>query len=75
MGIVKQYKSENELQLGSIEVEFHDSAVYHSMRITNYLNHTMAALSAEALVLSCPSSDEHPSKVVVLALQGTNQSL
>lgn len=42
------------------------------MRITNYLSHTMAALSTEALVLSCPSSDENPSKVVVVALQGKN---
>ena len=55
----------------NIEVNFHDVTVHHSMHINNYLNHTMAALSAEALVLAAPPVDNNPSKVVVVALQGT----
>lgn len=54
----------------SIEVEFHDVTVHRSMHINNYMRHSLAALSTQALALSCASSDEGPSKVVVIALQG-----
>lgn len=55
---------------GSIEVEFHDAAVHRSMHINNYMKHAIAALSTQVLALSCPASEDGPSKIVVLALQG-----
>ena len=58
-----------------IEVNFHDVTVHHSMHINNYLQHTMAALSAEALILAGPASDGASSKVVVIALQGTGKKI
>lgn len=68
-GIVKCYNSDKEDD-SSIEVEFHDSSVHHSIHINNYLRHTMAALSSQALALSCPANDGNPSKLVVVVLQG-----
>ncbi|XP_011312326.1 WD repeat and HMG-box DNA-binding protein 1 isoform X2 [Fopius arisanus] len=68
VGIVKCYKSEDD-EDSSIEVEFHDTSVHHSMHMNNYLRHTMAALSTEALALSCPSNDEEGSKLLVIMLQ------
>lgn len=54
----------------NIEVSFHDVTVHHSMHINNYLGHTMAALSIEALALACKKIEDQPSKMVVVALQG-----
>lgn len=54
----------------NIEVQFHDVAVHHSMRISNYLRHTVAALSPQALALCCASSEDTPSKLVVVVLNG-----
>ena len=54
----------------NIEVQFHDVAVHHSMRLSNYLHHTLAALSPQALALCCPSSEDGPSKLVVVVLNG-----
>ncbi|XP_063971990.1 WD repeat and HMG-box DNA-binding protein 1 [Diachasmimorpha longicaudata] len=68
VGIVRCYKSEDD-EDSTIEVEFHDSSIHHGMHMNNYLRHTMAALSTEALALSCPSSDGDPSKLVVIMLQ------
>lgn len=60
----------------NIEVNFHDVTVHHSMHIKNYLQHTMAALSVEALVLAAPAfPGESASKVVVVALQGKIKNL
>lgn len=69
-GIVKCYGSEDEEE-SSIEVEFHDATIHHTMHINNYLRHTIAALSPQALALSCPAIDGAPSKLVVVVLQGT----
>ncbi|KAI4502565.1 hypothetical protein M0802_002477 [Mischocyttarus mexicanus] len=69
VGIVKCFNSEDGEE-SSIEVEFHDVTIHRSMHINNYLNHTIAALSVNALVLNCPSSDDTASKLVVVALQG-----
>ena len=40
----------------SIEVEFHDTSVHHALHIANSAGHTMAALSAEALLLASPAT-------------------
>lgn len=54
----------------SIEVEFHDVTIHRSMHINNYLRHTIAALSPQALALNCPSNSDTRSKLVVIVLQG-----
>lgn len=69
VGMVRCFTSEDE-ENSSIEVEFHDAAIHRSMHINNYLRHSIAALSIQALALSCPSSDDSPSKIVVIVLQG-----
>ena len=69
IGIVKCYVTDDEDD-SSIEVEFHDTTIHHSMHMNNYLRHTMAALSTQALALCCPSADDAPSKLVVVVLQG-----
>lgn len=74
VGIVMRFDSEDG-EDSNIEVNFHDVMVHHSMHINNYVGHTIAALSAEALVLAAPCLDGKPSKVVVLALQGIHESV
>ncbi|CAL1674927.1 unnamed protein product [Lasius platythorax] len=69
VGMVRCFTSEDE-ENSSIEVEFHNAAVHRSMHINNYLRHSIAALSTQALALSCAASDNDPSKIVVIALQG-----
>jgi len=69
VGMVRCFSSEDEEE-SSIEVEFHDAAVHRSIHINNYLRHSMAALSTQALALSCAASEDGPSKIVVIALQG-----
>lgn len=69
VGMVRCFSSEDGEE-SSIEVEFHDVTVHRSMHINNYLRHSLAALSTQALVLSCTSSEDDPSKIVVIALQG-----
>lgn len=69
VGMVRCFTSEDE-ENSSIEVEFHDAAIHRSMHINNYLRHSIAALSTQTLALSCPPSDDNPSKIVVIVLQG-----
>ncbi|XP_014213923.1 WD repeat and HMG-box DNA-binding protein 1 [Copidosoma floridanum] len=69
VGIVMCFTSEDR-EDSNIEVNFHDFNVHHSMHMINHLQHTMAALSSEALVLAGPPSHDTPSKIVVIALQG-----
>ncbi|XP_070155887.1 WD repeat and HMG-box DNA-binding protein 1 isoform X2 [Polyergus mexicanus] len=69
VGMVRCFTSDDE-ENSSIEVEFHDTAVHRSMHINNYLRHSIAALSTQALALSCPASDNGLSKIVVIVLQG-----
>lgn len=57
IGLVKQTNLEDE---NTIDVEFHDTNHHHAFRINNTVNHTMAALSAEALVLACEATEENP---------------
>ncbi|XP_011639181.1 WD repeat and HMG-box DNA-binding protein 1 isoform X2 [Pogonomyrmex barbatus] len=69
VGMVRCFSSEDGEE-SSIEVEFHDVTVHRSMHINNYLRHSLAALSTQALVLSCAAFDDSPSKIVVIVLQG-----
>ncbi|XP_029056611.2 WD repeat and HMG-box DNA-binding protein 1 isoform X1 [Osmia bicornis bicornis] len=68
-GMVRCFTSEDGDEC-SIEVEFHDVTIHRSMHINNYLRHTIAALSSQALALNCPSSSDTQSKLVVISLQG-----
>ncbi|BFG03318.1 WD repeat and HMG-box DNA-binding protein 1 [Drosophila madeirensis] len=48
----------------SIDVEFHDASIHHSLHISNYNQHNLASLSSGALALACSESN----KLVVIAL-------
>lgn len=49
VGIVRAHNNDAE---NSIEVDFHDANVHHSIHMSNYLNHTMASLSRTVLALA-----------------------
>lgn len=55
MGIVRSYNDEQD---NAIDVEFHDSAVHHAMHLTNTLEHSIADLSQEAVLLACEGTEE-----------------
>ena len=55
--MVRCYETDDE---SSIDVEFHDTSVHHALHFDNQLNHTMADLSTEAVVLGCESIDDMP---------------
>ncbi|XP_076594786.1 WD repeat and HMG-box DNA-binding protein 1 isoform X2 [Chaetodon auriga] len=63
VGIVRGYNDEQD---NAIDVEFHDTAVHHTMHLTNSLGHTVADLSQQAVLLACPSTDELASKLQCL---------
>ncbi|XP_076066619.1 chromosome transmission fidelity 4 isoform X2 [Oratosquilla oratoria] len=62
VGIVRQNSGD---ELNSIDVEFFDTAVHHSLHLNNHAGHTMASLSTQALALAAESQDDTPSKLVV----------
>jgi chromosome transmission fidelity protein 4 len=57
IGIVRCHSEEEP---ASIDIEFHDSSLHHSMNLINHLNHTMAALSETAVLLACQANEELP---------------
>ena len=57
VGIIQQYNTEEE---NAITVEFHDSSVHHSLHITNSLNHSIADLTTEAVLLARTADDDGP---------------
>uniref|UniRef100_A0A8C4QUL5 WD repeat and HMG-box DNA binding protein 1 n=1 Tax=Eptatretus burgeri TaxID=7764 RepID=A0A8C4QUL5_EPTBU len=59
-------RSYNDTEDSAIEVEFHDASVHHAIHVPNTLNHHLADVSAEALLLGCESSEQFPSKVQCL---------
>lgn len=67
VGIVRQHTT---IADNSIEVEFHDAIVHHSLHLVNHMHHTMASLSTTVLALCC----ETPSKLVCIALGGAGGS-
>uniref|UniRef100_A0A8C5RR37 WD repeat and HMG-box DNA-binding protein 1 n=1 Tax=Laticauda laticaudata TaxID=8630 RepID=A0A8C5RR37_LATLA len=60
VGIIRCYNDEQD---NAIDVEFHDTAIHHAMHLPNNLNHTMADLSSEAILLACESTEELASKL------------
>ncbi|XP_042306910.1 LOW QUALITY PROTEIN: WD repeat and HMG-box DNA-binding protein 1 [Sceloporus undulatus] len=59
VGIIRCYNDEQD---NAIDIEFHDTAIHHAMHLPNSLNHTMADLSNEAILLACESTEELASK-------------
>lgn len=61
IGYVRQTNTEEE---NMIDIDFHDASIHHAFRINNLLNHTMAALNSEALVLASEKFEDCSSKLV-----------
>ena len=55
VGIVKSHQSDAE---SSLDVEFHDVAVHHSLHLPNSENYNMAALSRQVLALARAGEEE-----------------
>ncbi|KAL1415913.1 hypothetical protein MTO96_028508 [Rhipicephalus appendiculatus] len=55
---VGMVSAHNTAEESSIDVEFHDTSVHHTLHRGNPLGHTMAALSDQALVLAGPQQLE-----------------
>ncbi|NXK02476.1 WDHD1 protein, partial [Herpetotheres cachinnans] len=60
VGIIRCYNDEQD---NAIDVEFHDTSIHHATHLPNSLNHTMADLSTEAILLACESMEELASKL------------
>ncbi|KFQ02998.1 WD repeat and HMG-box DNA-binding protein 1, partial [Leptosomus discolor] len=60
VGIIRCYNDEQD---NAIDIEFHDTSVHHATHLPNSLNHTMADLSTEAILLACESTEELASKL------------
>ncbi|NXO02703.1 WDHD1 protein, partial [Rhinopomastus cyanomelas] len=60
VGIIRCYNDEQD---NAIDVEFHDTSIHHATHLPNSLNHTMADLSTEAILLACESTEELSSKL------------
>ncbi|KAM8921256.1 WD repeat and HMG-box DNA-binding protein 1 [Pelodytes ibericus] len=63
VGVIRGYNDEQD---NAIDVEFHDTSIHHALHLTNTLNHTIADLSQEAVLLACESTDEIASKLQCL---------
>jgi len=57
VGVVRSHDDEDA---NLVEVDFHDSGTHHSFSLPNSLDHNMAALSSQALVLACPWTEDRP---------------
>ncbi|XP_068110818.1 WD repeat and HMG-box DNA-binding protein 1 [Hyperolius riggenbachi] len=63
IGVIRGYNDEQD---NAIDVEFHDTSVHHALHLTNTLNHTVADMSQEAVLLACESTEELASKLQCL---------
>nr|DBA14710.1 TPA: hypothetical protein GDO54_005640 [Pyxicephalus adspersus] len=63
IGVIRCY---NDDQDNAIDVEFHDTSIHHAIHLTNTLNHTIADVSQEAVLLACEGTDELASKLQCL---------
>ena len=62
IGIVRSHHN-NVTGVSSVEVEFHDSSLHHSLTIPNQYDYVMATLTELALCLACTSGDSHGSQL------------
>ncbi|KAM4690958.1 WD repeat and HMG-box DNA-binding protein 1 [Rhinophrynus dorsalis] len=63
IGVIRCYNDEQD---NAIDVEFHDTSIHHALHLTNTLNHTIADVSQEAVVLACVGTEELASKLQCL---------
>uniref|UniRef100_A0A6I8SBM7 WD repeat and HMG-box DNA-binding protein 1 n=1 Tax=Xenopus tropicalis TaxID=8364 RepID=A0A6I8SBM7_XENTR len=63
VGVIRCYNDEQD---NAIDVEFHDTSIHHAIHLTNTLNHTLADVSQEAVLLACESTEELASKLQCL---------
>ncbi|OCT68358.1 hypothetical protein XELAEV_18039657mg [Xenopus laevis] len=63
VGVIRCYNDEQD---NAIDVEFHDTSIHHAIHLTNSLNHTLADVSQEAVLLACESTEELASKLQCL---------
>ncbi|KAM6201119.1 WD repeat and HMG-box DNA-binding protein 1 [Rhynchocyon petersi] len=71
VGIIRCYNDEQD---NAIDVEFHDTSIHHATHLANTLNYTVAALSHEAILLACESTDELASKLHCLHFSSWDSS-
>ncbi|MEE6492231.1 hypothetical protein FKM82_016522 [Ascaphus truei] len=71
IGVMRCYNDEQD---NAIDVEFHDTSIHHTMHLTNTLNHTIADMSQEAVLLACDSTDELASKLQCLHFSSWDNS-
>lgn len=57
IGVIRCYDTDEE---SSIDVEFHDTSVHHSLHFDNQLNYTMADLNSQAVLLATEGEDDVP---------------
>ncbi|XP_066464100.1 WD repeat and HMG-box DNA-binding protein 1 isoform X2 [Eleutherodactylus coqui] len=63
VGVIRCYNDEQD---NAIDIEFHDTSIHHAMHLTNTLNHAIADLSQEAVLLACEGTEELASKLQCL---------
>ncbi|XP_014251376.1 WD repeat and HMG-box DNA-binding protein 1 [Cimex lectularius] len=66
VGIIRQFNTD---EVNEIDVEFHDTSNNYNVRLNNLLNHTMASLTSNSIVLACARSEDGPSKLMCLVLK------
>lgn len=71
IGIIRCYNDEQD---NAIDVEFHDTSIHHATHLSNTLNYTVAALSHEAILLACESTEELASKLHCLHFSSWDSS-
>ncbi|XP_040189566.1 WD repeat and HMG-box DNA-binding protein 1 isoform X1 [Rana temporaria] len=71
IGVIRCY---NDDQDNAIDVEFHDTSIHHAMHLTNTLNHTIADMSQEAVLLACGGTEELASKLQCLHFSSWDNS-
>ncbi|KAG8561603.1 hypothetical protein GDO81_015408 [Engystomops pustulosus] len=71
IGVIRCYNDEQD---NAIDVEFHDTSIHHAMHLTNTLNHTIADMSQEAVLLACEGIEELASKLQCLHFSSWDNS-
>ncbi|KAM4013251.1 LOW QUALITY PROTEIN: WD repeat and HMG-box DNA-binding protein 1 [Anomaloglossus baeobatrachus] len=71
IGVIRCYNDEQD---NAIDIEFHDTSVHHAVHLTNTLNHTIADLSQEAILLACEGTEELASKLQCLHFSSWDNS-
>lgn len=65
IGIVRRFRSTEEKDEETIDVEFHDQDVHHSIHHNNTDDFSIADLSTEALILASQKSSENTSSLLL----------